>query len=138
MTTYEFRHSEETTATPEAVWALWSDVTTWTSWDTGLDHAELNGTFTRGSSGTMRIPDQPPITFTLTEVTPCKSFTDETHIPGAVLHFHHTLEPLANGNTRVTHSVTIEGPKAQEIGPFVTSDLPEAVEALVKLASSAP
>jgi hypothetical protein len=36
---------------------------------------------------------------------------------------------------RVTHSVEIEGSEAQMLGPVVTADLPDAVEALVKLAS---
>jgi hypothetical protein len=137
MTNYEFEHSVETTAPAAAIWALWSDVGQWTSWDTSVESVKLDGPFEVGSRGTMVIPGQPPITFALTEVVPGRGFVDETEIPGALLRFGHALEPLGDGRVRVTHRVEIEGPAAQDMGPMVTSDVPEAMEALVKLASSA-
>lgn len=138
MATYEFEHSVETTASPEAVWVLWSDVSRWTEWDSGLESVVLDGPFEVGVNGTMVVPGRPPVPFTLTEVRPGKGFVDVSEIPGALLRFHHTLEPLDGGRVRVTHGVVIEGPAAREIGPFVTADLPDAVKALVELASSAP
>ncbi len=136
MTNYEFSHSVETTASAAAVWALWSDVGRWTEWDAELESVELDGPFEVGSRGRMAIPGQPPIEFTLTEVRPLTSFTDETAVPGAVLRFVHRLEPLADGRLRVTHRVEASGPAATKIGPFVTEDLPAAVDSLVALASS--
>ena len=82
----------------------------------------------------MAIKGQGPISFTLTSVEDGIGFVDETSVPGALLRFSHRVEALDNG-VRVTHSVVIEGPAAQFLGPVVTADLPDAVEALVKLAS---
>jgi hypothetical protein len=136
MTNYEFEHSVETTASTQAVWDLWHDVSRWTAWDTSLESVELEGPFAVGSSGTMVIPGQPPIAFTLTDVRQGEGFTDETTIPGALLRFDHAVAPLADGRALVTHRVEIEGPAAQELGPMVTEDVPDAMAALVKLAEA--
>lgn len=136
MADYEYEHSVETTASTQAVWELWRDVSRWTAWDTSLESVELDGPFATGSSGTMVIPGQPPIAFTLTDVRPGAGFTDETSIPGALLRFRHVVEPLGGGQARVTHRVEIEGPAAQELGPMVTEDVPDAVAGLVKLAEA--
>ena len=133
-TTYEFEHSTEGPASVEAVWALWSDVSRWTEWDEGLASVTLEGPFVEGASGTMEVKGQGLISFTLTSVEDGIGFVDETSVPGALLRFSHRVEALDNG-VRVTHSVVIEGPAAQFLGPLVTADLPDAVEALVKLAS---
>jgi hypothetical protein len=135
MATYGYEHSEITDASPEAVYALWADVSRWTEWDTSLVSVTLAGPFEVGSEGTMVIEGQPPISYRLTEVTPNRSFSDETEIPGLLLRFQHVVGAV-DGQTRVTHRVEIEGEQAMEFGPNVTEDVPDAVRALVKLASS--
>ncbi|GLZ34510.1 hypothetical protein Lesp02_66970 [Lentzea sp. NBRC 105346] len=134
MTSYEFEHSVEAPVSAAAVWALYSDISQWTSWDQGLSEVTLDGPFEAGVSGKMTIPGQPAIDFTLTSVDPGREFTDETLFNGAVLRFRHVIEPVPGG-VRVTHRVEITGPGAREMGPMVTSDVPEAMEALVALAS---
>jgi hypothetical protein len=134
MANFSFEHSVEGPASVEAVWALWSDVTRWTEWDSGLESATLTGPFAEGSTGTMVVEGQGPISFVLTSVEEGAGFVDETSVPGAVLRFSHRVEPVAGG-VRVTHSVVVEGPAAEFLGPAVTADLPDAVAALVKLAS---
>ncbi|MEU0880735.1 SRPBCC family protein [Lentzea sp. NPDC005914] len=134
MTKFEYEHSVEGPASVETVWALWSDVSRWTEWDESLESVTLTGPFAEGSSGTMTIEGQGAIPFTLTSVDPGIGFVDETSVPGALLRFSHRVEQLSDG-VRVTHSVVIEGPEAQTLGPLVTADFPDAVEALVKLAS---
>jgi ligand-binding SRPBCC domain-containing protein len=135
MATYEFEHTETTTAPAEAVWALWADVERWLEWDTSLERIELTGPFEPGTTGTMVLAGQPPIRFTLTAVRPGRGFTDETEIPDGVLRFIHSLE-TTGGSTKVTYRVEIDGPAemAAEFGPMVTDDTPDAVRALVRLA----
>lgn len=135
MATYEVEHSVEGSADVAKVWALYADVTRWTEWDGSLREVSLDGEFAVGARGKMVIDGQPPIDFVLTEVEPGVAFTDETSVPGALLRFHHRIAPLPDGRVRVTHRVEIEGPAAQEMGPFVTEDVHEAIEALVALAS---
>jgi len=107
---WQFEHTCETKTSPEAIWRLYSNPGTW------------------------------PLAFRMTEVTPERSFTDETEVPGATLRFIHRLSPLAGGGTRLTHRVEIDGPGADEIGahlgPLVTADVPDTMESLTRHAAS--
>ncbi|MEU5691654.1 SRPBCC family protein [Actinosynnema sp. NPDC020468] len=136
MADYEFEHSVETDASAAAVWGLWSDVRRWVEWDSSVESVSLDGEFVVGAVGRMVVEGQPPLVFSLIEVTEGESFTDETRVPGAVLRFGHRLA-VVGGRLRVTHRVEIDGDAAGELGPLVTSDVPAAMDGLVGLASSA-
>jgi len=127
MADFEYEHSVQTSASAEAVWALWSDVERWVEWDTSVQKVTLEGPFAVGSAGVMYIEGLPPLDFTLTEVEPGVGFTDETVVPGGVVRFGHRYEA-----GRVTHRVEVDGPG--EMGPAIVEDVPEAMEALVRLA----
>ena len=133
---FTWSHTVSTTASPEQVWPFYADVERWLEWDSGLAAVTLDGPFAVGSSGTLVVEGQPPLTWTLTEVEDNALFTDVTEIPGvATLTFVHRIEPTASG-ALVVHEVRIEGPAADDLGPMVTSDTPEAMAALVRLAEA--
>ena len=132
---FEWSHTVTTTARPEQVWPLYADVDRWLEWDNGLEGVTLDGAFEVGSSGTLQVEGQPPLTWTLVEVTENASFTDVTEIPGvATLTFVHRIEPRPEGSA-IVHEVRIEGPAAEQLGPMVTSDTPEAMQALARIAA---
>ena len=54
-------HGIETTAAPEAIWRLWSDVPRWPEWNADLERSELSGPFAAGSVITMTPHGQEPI-----------------------------------------------------------------------------
>lgn len=131
MVDFEYEHSVETAARPEAVWALWRDADRRGEWDRSVQKLTLDGEFAAGTTGTMHIEGLPPLDFRLTEVRPGVGFTDETAVPGGVVRFIHRMEPIPTG-VRVTYQVEVEGPG--ELGPGIVEDVPEAMEALVRLA----
>ncbi|WKX19648.1 MULTISPECIES: SRPBCC family protein [unclassified Streptomyces] len=137
---WEYEHSIEVAdVTPAQVWARYSDTATWPEWDKGIVSVTLDGPFVAGTTGTMRPEGQEPLPFTLTEAVPDQGFTDETVIPDAVtLRFVHRLAALPGGGTRITHRLEIEGPAAAgmgpELGPQITEDFPDAMQALAKVA----
>lgn len=134
---FEWTHTVTTTATPEQVWPLYAEVDRWLEWDSGLQGVTLDGPFAVGSRGTLQVEGQPPLEWELVEVTENASFTDVTEIPGvATLTFVHRIEPRDAGSA-IVHEVRIEGPAAQGLGPMVTSDTPEAMEALARIAAGA-
>jgi polyketide cyclase/dehydrase/lipid transport protein len=133
MALYKFEHSETSTAPADVIWPLWADTARWPEWDAGVRSVVLDGPFAAGTSGTMTMDGMPPIPFTLTEVTAGRSFTDETRLPDAHLRFEHVLTDV-DGGTRITCRVTIDGPDG--FGPQVTSDTPDAVRALARLAEA--
>jgi len=142
MWTYE--HSIETDATPASIWPLYADVPAWPRWDQGLEWVTLSGPFAAGSTGSLKVPGQDPLPFTLLAVRPLESFSDEPYTPDLAIRFDHFLERTATGKTRITHRVLITGAAADDmgpqLGPEITADVPEAMESLARLAlqSGAP
>jgi hypothetical protein len=136
MWTYE--HSIETDASPESIWPLYSDVPAWPRWDQGLEWVTLSGPFAAGSTGSLKVPGQDALPFKVLDVRPLEGFSDETYIPGLAIRFDHFLERTATGKTCITHRVIITGAAAEELGPQlgpqITSDVPEAMESLARLA----
>lgn len=43
----QFEHTITTTASAEAIWALWTDVAGWPRWDTPVEWARLDGWIVR-------------------------------------------------------------------------------------------
>jgi hypothetical protein len=46
---WEYEHRVRTTAAPEAIWSLWSDVDGWGTWNAALENVAIHGPFTVGS-----------------------------------------------------------------------------------------
>ena len=136
MLNYEYERSVITSASPDAILALWRDPAGWPSWDTSVTKVDLDGPFAVGNGGTMHLAGQDPVSFTLTAIDE-SGFTDETPIPGGVLRFIHVVAPRQEGAV-VTHKVQIEDAAefAAQLGPEVTEDVPEAMAGLVALAEA--
>lgn len=137
---WSFEHSVETAASPKAIWRLYSDVTTWPTWDEGILAIELDGPFIVGTPGRITPMGQDTLPFRLLHVHSNQGFSDETEIPGAgiVIRFIHTLSETDSGKTRVTHRVEIDGPDSDTLGPQIgssmTAGIPETMDSLVRQA----
>ena len=131
------RATAETTATPDAVWELWTDVERWKEWDRHVLWSRLDGPFAPGSKGEIKPAAGPKASFVLTEVVPERRFTDCLRLPFATLEYQHELTPVAEG-WRITHRVQINGPLAflfnRIIGRTIAAELPTAVRNLARLA----
>jgi hypothetical protein len=141
---WSVEHSLDTSASPETIFDLYRDVDGWPRWDAGLERMELDGPFAVGTTGTMVVAGQPPLRMRLAWVEAGRGFEDETPIPdaGVVVHVRHALQPLEHGGTRITHTLVIDGPNADTvgptIGPAITADFPHTMAALARLAETAP
>jgi uncharacterized protein YndB with AHSA1/START domain len=133
-------HTGETAASPEAVWRVLRDLDDWASWDTSMEWVRLQGPFRVGAEVVMKPEGQDPITSVIVEATENRVYADETDLGEVTLRFSHTLDPLASGGTVVTHRLEITGPAADtvgpDLGPAITEDFPEAMEALLARAES--
>ena len=133
---WQYEHSIETAACPKAIQRLYSDLATWPEWDKGIAQVTLDGPFAAGTAGELTPAGQTPLPFRLLEVRPDGGFDDETAIPemGIVLRFAHRLVVLADGRTRITHKVTIDGPAADTLGPRIgasmTTGIPDTMASL--------
>ena len=127
-------HSIETTAGPEAIWRAWADVARWGRWNGDIEDIELTGPFAEGSAIAMRPPGQEPVRLRLAEVVPGERFVDEADVDGTVVRTTHRLEPRPDGRTRVVYRLEASGPAAEAIGPAVSADFDDTLEALVRYA----
>lgn len=133
---WKFEQSIETTAAPESVWQLWSDVATWPTWDHGVTKVELNGPFKVDTTARLQLDGKRWIKFQLTEVTANKSFTDVTKLPLAKMSFSHHLSETPEGKTLITHVVEIDGLLTplfkRVIGREIEQGLPGTLRKLAK------
>ena len=131
---WRVEHSIETSATPERVWKLFSDVSAWPRWDSGVDSVELHGTFSMGTRFSMHLSAGESYTGTLVDVCRNESFADETMIEGARVLVRHKVEPLPSGNSRITFMAEVSGPNAEDLGEWIAEDFPGVLEDLRRLA----
>lgn len=131
---FDYVRTVTTTASPDAVWALWSDSGTWPEWDPAVQHVSLDGPFEQGTAGTMTLTGPIDVPVSLEVVEPGRRYLDELRMGELVIRIDHVVEPLPDGGSEVTVSTTIEGPGAEDIGPMVTADAPVALAALVAAA----
>lgn len=129
--------SVDVAAPPAAVWAKYTDVANWPTWDSGLVEASLDGQFDTGGTGRMKTPKGPAARFTLTAVEPDRSFTEETRFPGVRMILEHEIAATDTG-CRVTHRARLTGPLAflwqRILGPRIERALPGAVAGVARAA----
>jgi uncharacterized protein YndB with AHSA1/START domain len=136
---WEYEHSVQTGAGPEALWREWSDVSGWPEWNAGVEKIDIDGPFAVGTRFTMFEPGEEPIRLQLVEVVPNERFTDELDAGDFVVRTEHRLEPLPGSGTRVVYRTEITGPAADQVGPqlgpVITADFPQVLAALVARAA---
>lgn len=135
---YTFTHSIEADVTAEAVWSLYEDLDTWSSWDDDVVRVTREGPFATGTTGTLELRGQDPLRYRLADVQPLRRFVDEVPVGEIVVRVAHELEPLPGGPLRITYTAEIEGPaeQAQAIGPMITADFAKTMESLAAAARS--
>jgi hypothetical protein len=133
---YSYSHTIEDEVAPDAVWALYEDVSTWPAWDAEAEWVTREGPFAAGSAGEMKFRGMDPLPYRLTRVEPLREFVDETPVGDLVVRVSHRLEPLGSGRLRVTYAAEIDGPEeeAAQVGPMITADFPATMAALLGLA----
>lgn len=132
-----FEHSGTiTSAAPaSAVWALWSDTTTWPDWDPSVEAVTLDGPFEVGTTGTMTLAGPFDVPVSLEIVEPGTRYLDQLTMGELVIRIDHVVFDRDNG-CEVTVSTTITGPGAEGIGPMVTAEAPQAMARLVERAEA--
>jgi len=130
-------YSIETTATPEAIWRLFSEVPGWKHWNAGIEEIQITGPFAAGTEFHMKPPGQETLTSRLVEVRVNEVFVDETRIEDLTVRVTHRIETLpGSSRTRIVYAAEAIGPGCEEVGPLVSADFPEVLKNLVALAEA--
>jgi uncharacterized protein YndB with AHSA1/START domain len=132
-----FEHTLETTAPPERIWQLWTDVAGWPRWDTALVAARLDGALACSAQGRLHSKGSPESTFSIVELEPGRSYTFAVPLLFAELRVRRALTVLPAG-TRYTHEVSFVGPLGWLFGLLLGRQfqtmLPGVMERLRQLA----
>ncbi|MGW1895676.1 polyketide cyclase [Streptomyces sp. NPDC002004] len=133
-----YEHSVETNATTEAIWNLWADVENWGTWNADIESIEISGPFATGTEIVMTPAGQDPVRLRIGRLTAGELFVDEAEFDGLLLRTIHRVEAGTSHRTRVVYRMEITGDAADElgpgIGPAITADWPDTMEALVERA----
>lgn len=132
-----FWHTIETTASPENIWKIWTDVPNWYAWDAGLKQAEMSDNFDLNAKGIITSLENRKSKFKIVALEPGKSYTFKTKLPLSGLYVKRTLE-IKNGKTFFTHEVRFSGLTsgifANMFGEKFKAMLPDVMNNVKKLA----
>lgn len=136
----------ESSAPPEAVWAVWADPRLRFRWHPRLEWATLEGPLRAGSRGRWKPDRARAVDVVVDEVEePRRLVYSGTHGHGPRLaqgHYEHEVATLPGGGSRITHRVRLSGALALPIGIALgrmlgVSATPAAVAAVARLAEEA-
>jgi hypothetical protein len=136
----DFSRSLETKASPDDVWSIWSDVSTWPRWNPDIISMKLGGPFATGTPGTMTTKSGGEHAVVLGEVRPGSYFSIETDpVPMTHFTFHCRVKPAAGGS-EISQEVTMKGPLAFFFRPMagkrIANDFPAILDGLRQAAES--
>lgn len=82
---------------PADIYAVFKNVSDWSTWDPETESASLDGDFTVGTTGKIKPKGAPISKIVLTEITENQSITVESGLPLCKMHFVHLLNKVDDG-----------------------------------------
>src|ERR1700687_5844457 len=126
------QRSVETSASPAAVWRVWSNPAAWPEWNPDVQSMALNGPFAAGTTGTMKT-QQGTRAIQLTEVVPGTSFCRETTvIPLTRFNFECKVSPGPAGKTTISQAIRVGGPLGGLVGGMMGRQIADPFPALLQ------
>ncbi len=116
----EYERSQETAASPEVVWRIWSDPLTWNEWNPDIARVALDKPLAVGTTGEMFMKSGKHHDIRFEAIQPGREFQllATRTIPGHPFIFRCEVAPVGSGS-RITQAVRITGPLAGILGPMM-------------------
>jgi len=112
--------SRETSASPDEVWRVWSDVNTWPEWNPDMKESRLDGPLRQGTTGTINTRSGGKHDVVVTMVDQGRAFELESSaMPMTRMAIRASITPLASG-TRITQAFEPRGLLAPVVGPLMS------------------
>lgn len=140
MGRWSIEHTAHSSASPDAVWDVWSDVAGWPRWNPTLAKAALEGPFEEGATVRLKHAKGRESTVTLRDVQPGAGFAPVSPLPGAEIRIEHEVASMHGGGSRVTQRAVLDGPLARVwallLAGQLRQDVPAGTEASARAAES--
>ena len=135
-----FSHTVKTSASPQRIWEIWTDVKNWSDWDTELIDSYLESPFTLEAKGKLTPKKGGVTTFRISQLVPGKSYTFQCQLPLCSLNVSRIIDNRSDG-TYFTHKVWFEGISAFVfsliLGKQFQTVLPTVMENVKRIAETA-
>jgi uncharacterized protein YndB with AHSA1/START domain len=126
------QRSVETSASPAAVWKVWSDTATWPEWNPDVQSMTIDGPFAAGSTGTMKTK-QGTRQIQLSDVVPGRSFRLQTTvIPLTRFAFECQVVAGPAGKTTISQAIRVGGPLGGVVGGMMGRQIADTFPALLQ------
>ena len=111
----------------EQIWAAWTNVNQWHTWQSDIEQAKLRGDFKVGNTFMLKPRGGPRVKIEIIQADPCKNFTDLTRFPGARMYgFHEFIEH--ENQLEIKTTMSIEGPLSFIWRKIVAEDVASGME----------
>lgn len=120
-------HEGRTSASPEQVYALFADVSSWPDWNPGVAKIDIDSPFQAGATARMYFPDGSQLPFSITRAQPGAGYEDLTAVPdaGVKVRVRHEVTATEQG-TRIAYRCVVDGVAddvCAEVGRQVTDEV---------------
>jgi uncharacterized protein YndB with AHSA1/START domain len=117
--------SRDTTASPDAVWRIWSDPSTWPTWNPDVRSISLDGPFESGVSGSMTT-GQRTHSIRIENVAAGRSFDLVTSVlPATTFRFHCEIRPSESGS-RISQAISMGSFLGPVFSPMMSKKIAES------------
>src|SRR5262245_22179921 len=106
---WEFEHSVEAPVSRQRVWALWTDISGWPSWNPGVSDAELDGPVIDGATRLVHAEGGPTPPLQVLPIEPERHFVPEASERCVRLRFDDERTEMADGELRITQRARMTG-----------------------------
>jgi len=123
--------SLETSASPAAVWQVWSDVNSWPEWNPDMKESRLEGPLKLGATGMIDTRSGGKHDVVVTHYQEGRSFElESTALPATKMAIRATIEPLNDGS-RITQGFEPRGLLAPLVGPMMAGTILKTFNAVL-------
>lgn len=111
--------SLETSAPPDRVWQVWSDVNRWPDWNPDMKASHIDGPLKLGATGNIDTRSGGKHDVVVTHFEQGRSFElESTALPGTKMGIRATISPSGSGS-RITQGFEPRGLLAPIVGPMM-------------------
>ena len=123
--------SQETTASPAKVWAVWSDVNRWPDWNPDMNESRIDGPLKLGATGMINTKSGGKHDVVVTHYEEGRSFElESTALPGTKMAIRATIAPNGTGS-RITQGFEPRGLLAPLVGQMMSGQILKTFNAVL-------
>lgn len=125
--------SSELRAPPDAVWRVWTDLSSYGEWAPSFAWAKLDGPLEVGSTVKLKLSNGIRRKVKIVACVPGEVWSTEDRLPFATMRLDHEVAATDAGGTRATMRHTIDGPLAGLYTRFFRKQIETALPATLRL-----